>query len=67
MKLIALDDGHGMETAGKRTPSIAELNNRVIKENEFNRSVVAYLDKELKELKSELQDINHVDKVIFSI
>ena len=45
---IALDDGHGMDTAGKRTPPIPELNNRVIRENEFNRAVVGYLDTELK-------------------
>lgn len=45
--LIALDDGHGMNTAGKETPNIAELGRR-IKENEFNRAVVALLDKELK-------------------
>ena len=29
--LIALDDGHGMETAGKRTPLVTELG-RAIKE-----------------------------------
>lgn len=46
-KLIALDDGHGMTTAGKRTPHIPELG-RFIHENEFNRAVVGYLDKELK-------------------
>ncbi len=46
--LVALDDGHGMKTAGKETPPIPELNNRIIKENEFNRAVVAYLDDELK-------------------
>ncbi len=46
--LIALDDGHGMETAGKRTPQISELGGRVIKENEFNRAVVEYLDIELQ-------------------
>lgn len=45
--LIALDDGHGMETPGKRTPVIQELG-RAIKENEFNRAVVKYLDEELK-------------------
>jgi N-acetylmuramoyl-L-alanine amidase len=45
--LIALDDGHGMETPGKRTPVIPELG-RSIKENEFNKAVVYYLDKELK-------------------
>jgi len=46
--LVALDDGHGMETAGKRTPKIPELNNRVIHENEFNRAVVNHLSEELK-------------------
>lgn len=46
--LIALDDGHGMETAGKRTPPILELGGRVIRENEFNRAVVGFLDSELK-------------------
>ena len=46
--LIALDDGHGMQTAGKRTPPIPELGGRVIRENEFNREVVKYLDIELK-------------------
>ncbi|KOS68386.1 hypothetical protein AEA09_07330 [Lysinibacillus contaminans] len=45
--LIALDDGHGMQTAGKRTPHIASLG-RYIPENEFNRAVVGFLDKELK-------------------
>jgi len=47
MKLIALDDGHGMETAGKRTPYIESLG-REIRENEFNREVVRYLDEELQ-------------------
>ncbi|MCA1021668.1 N-acetylmuramoyl-L-alanine amidase family protein [Halobacillus litoralis] len=41
-KLVALDDGHGMQTPGKRTPYIKELG-RSIKENEFNRKVVGYL------------------------
>ncbi|MBX0358911.1 N-acetylmuramoyl-L-alanine amidase [Halobacillus sp. Nhm2S1] len=41
-KLIALDDGHGMQTPGKRTPYIPELG-RSIRENEFNRKVVAFL------------------------
>ncbi|QHT47332.1 N-acetylmuramoyl-L-alanine amidase [Bacillus sp. SB49] len=41
-KLVALDDGHGMETPGKRTPYVLELG-RQIKENEFNRAVVAIL------------------------
>lgn len=47
-KLIAIDDGHGMQTAGKRTPPIPELNNRVIRENEFNKAVKLLLDAELK-------------------
>ncbi|MCA0173050.1 N-acetylmuramoyl-L-alanine amidase [Bacillus sp. RAR_GA_16] len=46
-KLIALDDGHGMNTAGKRTPYIPEIG-RSIQENEFNREVVKYLKIELE-------------------
>lgn len=46
-KLIALDDGHGMQTAGKRTPFIPSIG-RYIPENEFNREVVKYLDIELR-------------------
>ncbi len=37
--LIALDDGHGMETAGKRTPYL-EVLGREFHENEFNSPVV---------------------------
>jgi N-acetylmuramoyl-L-alanine amidase len=37
-----------METPGKRTPPIPELGGRVIRENEFNRAVVKYLDIELR-------------------
>ena len=56
--LIALDDGHGMETPGKRTPPLKKdlyidgklirKKGEVIKENEFNRAVVKYLEKALK-------------------
>ncbi|WP_181347998.1 N-acetylmuramoyl-L-alanine amidase [Thalassobacillus sp. CUG 92003] len=46
-KLIALDDGHGMNTAGKRTPHIPEIG-RAIKENEFNKAVVNFLKQELE-------------------
>jgi N-acetylmuramoyl-L-alanine amidase len=51
-KLIALCDGHGMETAGKRTPILpdglkSETGN-FMHENEFNRAVVRYLDGHLK-------------------
>ena len=56
--LIALDDGHGMNTPGKRTPPLTEdlyidgklvrKKGEVIKENEFNRAVVKYLAEALK-------------------
>jgi N-acetylmuramoyl-L-alanine amidase len=45
--LIALDDGHGIGTAGKRTPYIPSLG-RQIKENEFNAAVTFYLKEELE-------------------
>ncbi|MFC3886041.1 N-acetylmuramoyl-L-alanine amidase [Bacillus songklensis] len=44
--LIALDDGHGINTPGKRTPTFSD--GSVMKENEFNRRVVALLYVELK-------------------
>lgn len=47
-RLIALDDGHGVNTPGKRTPAIPALGGRVIQENEFNKAVVKYLDEELR-------------------
>lgn len=46
-KLIALDDGHGITTSGKESPIILSLN-RKIKENEFNRAVIKFLDEDLK-------------------
>ncbi|WP_179883898.1 N-acetylmuramoyl-L-alanine amidase family protein [Priestia megaterium] len=44
---VGIDGGHGMETAGKRTPAIAELGGRVIRENEFNDAVAVRLQKAL--------------------
>lgn len=44
--LIALDDGHGAQTPGKRTPHISGIG--IIRENQFNKAVVYYLDQELK-------------------
>ena len=44
--LIALDDGHGTETAGKRTPAFPD--GSVMKENEFNAVVVGYLKEALE-------------------
>lgn len=56
--LIALDDGHGMGTPGKRTPPLTKdlyikgklvrKKGEVIKENEFNKAVVNYLGQALK-------------------
>lgn len=43
-KLIILDDGHGIGTAGKRTPIV---DGKYMPENEFNRAVVKYLKAEL--------------------
>ena len=45
--LAFLDDGHGSETPGKRTPVIKELG-RSIKENEFNSAVVDKIATKLK-------------------
>jgi N-acetylmuramoyl-L-alanine amidase len=45
--LIALDDGHGSGTAGKRTPIIESID-RQIRENEFNEKVTFYLKAELE-------------------
>ncbi|MDF2950772.1 MAG: hypothetical protein K0S18_355 [Anaerocolumna sp.] len=44
--LIALDDGHGMETAGKRSPKLSD--GTVMRENEFNKTVISKLDIILK-------------------
>jgi N-acetylmuramoyl-L-alanine amidase len=43
--LIALCDGHGHDTAGKRSPSYY---GKVMRENEFNSRVVALLDENLR-------------------
>jgi N-acetylmuramoyl-L-alanine amidase len=45
-KLIALCDGHGLETPGKRTPTLPD--GSYMKENEFNRRVVELLTKHLQ-------------------
>lgn len=51
-KLIAIDDGHGMNTAGKRTPvftdgTVGETGKPWMHENEFNRAVAAHLNAHL--------------------
>jgi N-acetylmuramoyl-L-alanine amidase len=45
--LAILDDGHGPDTPGKRTPYIPELK-RQIRENEFNKPVVNMLAEDLR-------------------
>ncbi|WP_179884988.1 N-acetylmuramoyl-L-alanine amidase [Bacillus sp. AFS015802] len=45
--LIALDDGHGLGTAGKRTPYIPSIGRR-IRENKFNERVTIFLKMELE-------------------
>ncbi len=45
-KIIALDDGHGMETPGKRSPMLPD--GTYMPENEFNRTVVKYLASDLE-------------------
>lgn len=53
-RLIAIDDGHGMTTAGKRTPAFPdgtkspETGKNFMHENEFNRAVAKYLKAELE-------------------
>jgi len=56
--LIALDDGHGKSTPGKRTPplpndlyidgKLVRKKGEVIRENEFNREAVKYLEQALR-------------------
>jgi N-acetylmuramoyl-L-alanine amidase len=53
--LIALSDGHGIDTAGKRTPELpngqkSEIGRPYMNENLFNRAVIKYLDIELRRI-----------------
>ena len=45
---VAIDDGHGMDTAGKRTPKFPD--GSFMRENEFNREVAELLKIKLEEL-----------------
>jgi N-acetylmuramoyl-L-alanine amidase/LysM repeat protein len=50
-KLVAIDDGHGMETSGKRTPTgikSIDTGKNFMHENEFNRAVAKYLKAHLE-------------------
>jgi N-acetylmuramoyl-L-alanine amidase len=53
--LIAVDDGHGMETAGKRTPNYED--GTFMRENEFNRAVI---NKLIVHLQRSAFDVVHV-------
>jgi len=44
---IAIDDGHGRETAGKRTPMFSD--GTVMRENEFNEGVAKFLCQRLRD------------------
>jgi N-acetylmuramoyl-L-alanine amidase len=44
--LIAIDDGHGMETAGKRTPAFSD--GTVIRENQFNSAAAKLFAEEME-------------------
>lgn len=44
--LIAIDDGHGKETAGKRTPAFSD--GRILKENDFNERTAEFLQEALE-------------------
>ena len=44
--LAAIDDGHGKETAGKRTPAFSD--GTVMRENEFNAATAEYLREALE-------------------
>jgi N-acetylmuramoyl-L-alanine amidase len=44
--LIAIDDGHGMETAGKRTPAFPD--GTVIRENQFNSAAAKFFAEEMR-------------------
>jgi N-acetylmuramoyl-L-alanine amidase len=45
-KLVALDDGHGLETAGKKTPEFPD--GSFMRENEFNNAVVKLVAMDLR-------------------
>jgi N-acetylmuramoyl-L-alanine amidase len=55
MKRVAVDDGHGLETAGKRTP--VKPNGIVVKENEFNYATKIKLMEALKRCGIEAVDV----------
>lgn len=57
---IALDDGHGMETAGKRTPKL--LDGSIMHENEFNKAVLGYLKENLLACQFDVLEVAPTDE-----
>lgn len=54
--LVIIDDGHGLETLGKRTPAFAD--GTVIKENEFNHATKVLLKQELEKQGFHVYDVS---------
>ncbi len=46
--LLCLDDGHGIETPGKRTPAFPD--GKVIRENTWNKTVILLIEKDAQRL-----------------
>ncbi len=61
MALVAISHGHELTTPGKRTPPIPELNNRVIKENEFNKATALILEADLIRHGIDVIDVSATD------
>ena len=57
--IIADDDGHGIDTSGKRTPMFAD--GTYMKENEFNRAVIDKLNVHLKRNKFQVLHVSAGD------
>lgn len=58
---VAISDGHEMNTAGKRTPAIPELDGRVIHENEFNKAVALKIEAHLKRCGIDVLNVSSTD------
>lgn len=65
--IVVVDDGHGMSTAGKRTPifpsgsGLKSETGNFMHENEFNRAVTKYLKTELTRLGFKVVDVAPTD------
>jgi N-acetylmuramoyl-L-alanine amidase len=61
MPKVAISHGHEMDTPGKRTPPIPELDNRVIHENEFNKATAMILIAVLTRCGFETKDVSETN------